>query len=136
MSAVEVVSSVLLVTGSALALTAAIGLLRFPDVVTRMHAATKPQTLGLLLVLLGAALRLPGSIDLGMIVLAALFQLITAPLVAQRVGRAAYLEGRAGADRLVVDEWAAARAAQDGTEQDSTAQDDPASTGPAAERQD
>ena len=101
----DVVSAVLLIAGSALALTAAIGLLRFPDVVTRMHAGTKPQTLGLLLVLGGAALRLPGSIDLGMLVLAGLFQVITAPLVAQRVGRAAYLEGEAGGDRLVVDEW-------------------------------
>lgn len=107
----DVVSAVLLVSGSLLALTAAIGLLRFPDVATRMHAGTKPQTLGLLLVLLGTALQLGSSIDLGLLVLAGLFQLITAPLVGQRLGRVAYLEGEASQDRLVVDEWARDRAA-------------------------
>ncbi|GAB2933182.1 hypothetical protein GCM10027047_32000 [Rhodococcus aerolatus] len=112
MSAVlDVVSAVLLISGSALALTAAIGLLRFPDVATRMHAGTKPQTLGLLLVLLGTALQLGSSIDLGLLVLAGLFQLITAPLVGQRLGRVAYLEGEASQDLLVVDEWARDREA-------------------------
>ena len=50
MSALEVVSAVLMLSGVALALLAAVGLLRFPDVFSRMHAATKPATLGLLLV--------------------------------------------------------------------------------------
>ncbi|MEH3068771.1 MAG: monovalent cation/H(+) antiporter subunit G [Aeromicrobium erythreum] len=54
---VDVASGALLLLGSALALVAAIGLVRFPDVLTRMHAATKPQTLGLLMVLAGLALR-------------------------------------------------------------------------------
>jgi monovalent cation/proton antiporter MnhG/PhaG subunit len=44
---------VCLVTGALLTLIAAIGILRFPDVLTRMHSATKPQVLGLLVVLLG-----------------------------------------------------------------------------------
>ncbi|MGK2855553.1 MAG: cation:proton antiporter, partial [Microbacteriaceae bacterium] len=43
--------SVLVLSGSALALTAAIGVVRFPDTLSRMHAASKPQVLGLLLVL-------------------------------------------------------------------------------------
>ena len=58
----EVVSAVLLVLGALLALTAAIGLLRFPDTLARMHAATKPQTLGLLLVLAGTALLLVSTL--------------------------------------------------------------------------
>ena len=45
--------AVLVLSGSALALTAAIGVVRFPDTLSRMHAASKPQVLGLLLVLAG-----------------------------------------------------------------------------------
>ena len=47
--------------GAALALTAAIGVVRFPDTLSRMHAASKPQVLGLLLVLAGAAMSMTGS---------------------------------------------------------------------------
>ena len=92
----DVISSVLLVIGSVLALTTAIGLVRFPDTLSRMHAATKPQTFGLLLILTGAAIRLGGDhIDVGMLVLAAMFALITAPVVAHRIGRLVYQEQRA-----------------------------------------
>ena len=45
------------------------GVLRFPDVLDRMHAATKPQVLGVLLLLPGLALRLRTPSDLGMLVL-------------------------------------------------------------------
>ena len=55
---VDVVASVLLIGGALLSLVAAVGLLRFPDVFARMHAATKPATLGLIAVLCGAMLRL------------------------------------------------------------------------------
>ena len=107
MSAVlEVVSAVLLVLGALLALTAAIGLLRFPDTLARMHAAAKPQTLGLLLVLAGTALRLGENLDTGMLVLAALFQLITAPVIAHQVGRLAYRESGLRRDLVDVDELA------------------------------
>lgn len=105
-TALDVVSAVLLLTGSALAVTAAVGLLRFPDTLARMHAATKPQTLGLLLVLAGTAIRLRGNVDVGMLVLAALFQLITAPVIGHRLGRLAYRERSAGAQPFVVDELA------------------------------
>lgn len=82
-----VVGAVLLVAGAVLALTAAIGVVRLPDTLARMHAATKPQTLGLLLVLAGTALLLRGGTTTGMLLLAGLFQLLTAPVIAQRLGR-------------------------------------------------
>jgi multicomponent Na+:H+ antiporter subunit G len=90
----DVVVAVLVLLGSLLALTAAIGVLRFPDTLTRMHATTKPQTFGLLLVLIAAMIRLSGSVDFGMLVLSGLFALITAPVVAHRIGRLAYQEQR------------------------------------------
>ncbi|MGV7591713.1 cation:proton antiporter, partial [Mycobacterium kansasii] len=55
---VDVVSSILFLTGAVFAVTAAIGIIRFPDTLTRMHAATKPQTLGMLLLLAGAIVRM------------------------------------------------------------------------------
>ncbi|MCX2934186.1 monovalent cation/H(+) antiporter subunit G [Mycobacterium sp. CVI_P3] len=103
MSVRDQVAGVLVLSGSALALTAAIGVLRFPDTLTRMHAATKPQVLGLLLVLGGATVRLSGNIDVGMLVLTAMFTLITAPVVAHRVAQLAYRE-QAGGEELTADE--------------------------------
>jgi multicomponent Na+:H+ antiporter subunit G len=86
---------VFLVLGAALALTTAIGMLRFKDTLSRMHASTKPQTFGLLLMLIGAMIRLGQHVDVGMLVLAGLFALMTAPVIAHRIGRLVYQEQRA-----------------------------------------
>ena len=104
MSPLDVVTAVFVLGGSTLALTAAIGVVRFPDTMTRMHAATKPQVFGLLLVLAGAAIRLRGNADVGMIILTGLFTLITAPVVANRVGQLAYREQNVRDDLLTRDE--------------------------------
>src|ERR1700709_1794697 len=104
MTAFDLVTAVLILGGSALALTAAIGVVRFPDTLTRMHAASKPQVLGLLLVLVGAAIRLRGNADVGMVILTGLFTLITAPVVANRVGQLAYREQNIREDLLTTDE--------------------------------
>ncbi len=98
--------AVSLVAGALLSLAAAIGVLRFPDTLSRMHAATKPQVLGVLLLLLGLSLRLRTLSDLGMIALVGIFQLATAPVAAQMVGRAAYRSGRVDRRLLDVDELA------------------------------
>ncbi|SBT53462.1 monovalent cation/H(+) antiporter subunit G [Micromonospora auratinigra] len=95
-----------LLAGALLSLAAGIGVLRFPDVLDRMHAATKPQVLGTLLLLLGLALRLRTPADLGMIALVAIFQLATAPVAAQMIGRAAYRAGRVNRELLDTDELA------------------------------
>jgi multicomponent Na+:H+ antiporter subunit G len=95
-----------LLAGAVLGLAAGIGVYRFPDALGRMHAATKPQVLGVLLLLLGLALRLRTPADLGMIALVAIFQLATAPVAAQMVARAAYRSGRFDRDLLDTDELA------------------------------
>ncbi|MBO0681506.1 monovalent cation/H(+) antiporter subunit G [Mycolicibacterium sp. S2-37] len=104
MNVSDIVAGVLILGGSTLALTAAIGVVRFPDTLSRMHAATKPQVLGLLLVLAGAAIRLRGNVDVGMLILTGLFTLITAPVVANRVGQLAYREQNIRDDLLTTDE--------------------------------
>ncbi|MFI7605391.1 monovalent cation/H(+) antiporter subunit G [Micromonospora sp. NPDC049366] len=100
------VGGLFVLAGAVLALAAGIGVLRFPDVLDRMHAATKPQTLGVLLLLAGVALRLRSPADVGMVALVALFQLATAPVAAQMIGRAAYRSGRVDRSLLDTDELA------------------------------
>ena len=103
-AAADVAAAACLVLGVLLSLIAAIGILRFPDVLTRMHSATKPQVLGLLLVLLGLALRLRDASSLGLLALVALFQLVTTPIASHMVGRASFRAGQVRTDLLVVDE--------------------------------
>ena len=102
--AADVAAAVCILTGAVLCLLAGIGLLRLPDVLTRMHAGTKPQTFGLLLVLIGAGLRLRSGVDLGTLLLVGLFQLLTVPVAAHMVGRAGYRTGKVDEDLLEVDE--------------------------------
>jgi multicomponent Na+:H+ antiporter subunit G len=102
----DVAAAVCLLAGALLSLAAGVALLRFPDLLSRMHAATKPQVLGLLLVLLGCGLRLRDTVDVTTLLLVALFQLGTAPVAAHMVGRAAYRAGQVRADLLVTDELA------------------------------
>lgn len=100
----DVVAAVLLLAGVALTLLAGIGILRFPDVLTRMHAQTKPAVLGLLLVLGGVALaaRSPGLA--ATLVLVAAFQVLTAPVGAHMIGRVAYRAGHADTGGLTRDD--------------------------------
>jgi multicomponent Na+:H+ antiporter subunit G len=102
----DVIAGVALVLGALLSLIAAIGNLRLPDVLSRMQAVTKPQGLGLLLMLLGAALRLRNGFDVTTLVLVAAFQLTTAPVAASLVGSAAYRRGKACRSAVAHDDLA------------------------------
>jgi multicomponent Na+:H+ antiporter subunit G len=106
----DVLAGACLISGALLSLAAGVGLLRFPDLLSRMHAATKPQVLGLLLILLGTALRLPNVVDITTLVLVGIFQLVTAPVAAHMVGRAVYRARQVRRDLLVMDELAGDRA--------------------------
>jgi len=104
MSPLDVVSAALMLTGVAFAVIAAVGLVRLPDLFSRIHAAPKPATLGLVLVLIGAALRVESGEDAAKLLLVGAFTFLTAPVGAHVLGRSAYRAGTAGLDRLVVDE--------------------------------
>ncbi|RBY96176.1 Na+/H+ antiporter subunit G [Blastococcus sp. TF02-8] len=101
---VDVVAVACLLAGALLCLTAGMGLLRFPDVLSRMHAGTKPQVLGVLLIMVGAAIRLHGWSASWMLLLVAAFQLLTAPVSAHMVSRVAYRRRHVRRDLLLVDE--------------------------------
>lgn len=100
----DVASAACLLLGAALSFVAALGMLRFPDLLSRIHSATKPQVLGLMLVLLGVELRLRDSVTLGLLVVVVLFQLATSPIASHMVARASFRAGQVRDDLLVVDE--------------------------------
>lgn len=122
MSAVlDVATGVLLLAGAALCVAAGVGLHRFPDVFGRMHAATKPATLGLVLVAAAAVLQVDDAGDVAKLALVVVLQFLTAPVGAHLVGRAAHEAGTEVAPGTVLDELAAARGRGDGS---GTAPDD------------
>jgi multicomponent Na+:H+ antiporter subunit G len=105
MTTIDVITAVLVLTGGLSCLLGALGLVRFPDVPSRLQAATKPQTLGLILILVGTAIRLEFE-SAATLLLIVLFQLLTAPVISQIVGRSAYRAGTLRRDDLIVDELA------------------------------
>ncbi len=100
----DVLAAACLLAGSSLALTAGVGLLRFRDLLTRSHAATKPQVLGVLFMLAGLGLWLRSGPVTWVVVLVGLFQMVTAPVAAHLVTRAGYRTGKVAPSALVVDE--------------------------------
>ena len=106
MTVLEWVSAVLGVAGAALMALGGLGIVRLPDVFGRMHAATKPPTLGLVLVVLAAMLRVDELSDLGLLLLVLLLQFLTAPVGAHLIGRASYDSGGMLAPDTVRDDLA------------------------------
>lgn len=98
------VSLVLVLLGALMCLTASIGLLRFRDVPSRIHAATKPQVLGLILIAIGVAIALRSWAAVAFLVPVVVIQLATAPLSAHMAGRQAYRNGILASENLVRDE--------------------------------
>lgn len=83
-------SIVLIGSGAFFLLMGAIGMLRFPDLYTRMHAAGKCDTLGSLLVLTGLACYGGLSLASVKILLIALFIFLTSPTATNAIARAAF----------------------------------------------
>lgn len=105
----DTVAMVLVLIGALLCLTAAVGLLRFRDVPTRLHAATKPQVLGILVICLAVGIATRSWPAVAFLVPIVLMQMATAPLAAHMIGRAAYRNGTIERSSLVVDELAEAQ---------------------------
>lgn len=103
----DVASAAALLGGALLAFAAGVGMVRLPDLLARMHSATKPQVLGLILVLIGLALRLRSGPAIWMLALVAVFQLLTSPVASHMVGRAGFRTGKVRSELLVVDELTA-----------------------------
>ncbi len=85
----------LLLFGSFITLSASIGIIRFPDIYTRLHAATKASTLGVSSILIAAFIFLYVKEDIvsGKLLIGILFIMVTAPVSAHMIGRAAHNSG-------------------------------------------
>lgn len=101
---IDAVSAVFMVVGAVMSLGAAIGLLRFPDLMSRMHAATKPQVLGLFLLLASVGLQLRTWWVWPVLFVAWIFQVLTVPVSAHMVGRAGYRTKHLHRELLTADE--------------------------------
>ena len=100
----DVLAAVCLLLGAFLTFAAGVGVLRFPDLLARMHAATKPQVLGLILMLTAEALRVRSWKVAGLLFLVICFQLLTAPVAAHMVGRAGVRTGQMRSEYVVTNE--------------------------------
>ncbi|MDQ0823923.1 multicomponent Na+:H+ antiporter subunit G [Arthrobacter sp. B2I5] len=118
---IDTVSAVFMVAGALLSLGAAIGLLRFPDLLSRMHAATKPQVLGLFLLLAAIGLQMRTWWVWPVLAVAWIFQLLTVPVSAHMVGRAGYRTKHLHRELLTADELEAVvqKAAAEAARKDS-----------------
>lgn len=105
---IDVAAAICLLLGALLSVAAAIGLLRFPDALSRMHAATKPQIMGLIFVI--AAIALADRSWSTVLVLAPVlvFQMFTAPISAHMMGRAGYRTGNFDREYMLADDLEAA----------------------------
>ena len=96
----DVVSLVLVTLGAIFVFSAAVGVARFGDTMSRVHAVTKPQTAGLIMCIIGAGIHLVVAdydngwqSDIGVLFLLVIFALLTSPVTAQRLGRIGRREG-------------------------------------------
>ena len=86
----EIALATLLLGGAALMLLAALGLFRLPDVLTRMHVLSKAGTVGASAFMLAVALAIPQVAVLTRAISVVAFLVLTAPIAAHLLARAAY----------------------------------------------
>jgi multicomponent Na+:H+ antiporter subunit G len=90
---VTIAANILLLVGAAFAFLAALGLLRFPDFYTRLHAASKAGTLGVGLILLGAGLSTGDPWTILRTVVGLVFLIFVTPISAHLLARSAVKSG-------------------------------------------
>ena len=105
----DLVGELFIVAGAALAMIGGIGVVRFPDLFSRMHAAAKAPTLGLVLVAIGAAITIDTLLAYTTLLLVVILQLMSSPVGAHALSRASRRQTPAaldGPDHLTRDEHA------------------------------
>lgn len=90
---IDLVVIILLLGGAAFMLIAGVGVIRMPDLFSRMHVATKSSTLGVGLMILGVATFFGDLAVFTRALLVIVFFLLTAPVGAHLLGRAGYIVG-------------------------------------------
>jgi multicomponent Na+:H+ antiporter subunit G len=90
---IDLLAGLLLLVGALFMFIAALGLVRMPDLMTRMHATTKSGVLGAGLMLLGVAVYFADAGVLARALAIIIFTMLTAPVAAHAIGRAGYFVG-------------------------------------------
>ncbi|SEA95735.1 multicomponent Na+:H+ antiporter subunit G [Thalassobacillus cyri] len=107
---IDIIISLSLLIGTFFIFSASIGMLRFPDLFTRLHAVTKGSTLGIAGIMIGAFLFLyvEHGIVSGKLILGMIFVMMTAPVSGHMISRAGYHNGVKLWDKSVRDDYAEA----------------------------
>lgn len=87
----DVIAAVILLIGAAFMVAASVGIVRLPDLFTRMHAITKAGTMGIGTVMLAVTFSFADASTAARALAVVLFVALTAPVAAHMIGRAAYL---------------------------------------------
>ncbi|MGO2110162.1 MAG: monovalent cation/H(+) antiporter subunit G [Pseudoclavibacter sp.] len=104
----DLASALLVLVGALLSFAAGLGLMRFSDLLMRMHAQTKPQVFGLLCILLGFALQQTSVSTILFLLPIVFFQMITTPVAAATLARGGYRNEHFPREDLFVDDLASA----------------------------
>ena len=89
----DILSWIIIVVGAGFSIVGAIGLLRFPDFYTRLHAAGITDTLGTWLILLGVLLQVESWLVAIKLALIVVFLFFTSPTATHALARAALASG-------------------------------------------
>jgi len=100
----DIISAALIVIGGGFMLLAGVGILRMPDLFMRMQAATKAATLGAGCMLLAVAVHFGELTVVARALLVIAFVLLTAPVAAHMIARAAYSVGTPLWEGTITDE--------------------------------
>ena len=101
----DIIAGLLLIAGAVFALLAAVGLWRLPDIYSRMHAASKAGTLGSGLMLIALAVHAGDVSTTSRAIAGVIFFLLTAPISAHLLAKAAYAVGYRLTSDSVLDEF-------------------------------
>ena len=103
---IDLITAFFVISGGLFALVASVGVLRLPDILIRMHASTKAGTLGCGLILVAVAIYFADGGTITRAIAAIVFIVLTAPIAAHMIGRAAYRTGVPLWKGTIIDELA------------------------------
>ena len=103
---IDLLTAIAMLLGSLFCLLGAVGMIRMPDMLTRMQAATKTGTLGVGLIAVAYALNAPAAESITQAILIIAFLALTAPIAAHLIARNAYHAGVRPWSRSVRDDLA------------------------------
>ncbi len=89
----DIASWVLFLVGGAMVVIGAVGLVRFPDFFTRLHAAGVTDTAGAELIIIGMMLQSPSWLQVAKLGFIGVFLLLTSPVATHALAHAAWMTG-------------------------------------------